>query len=78
MDSLRKEQMDHHTDLEDKDTTEKYSGNYSRRAQHPLVSDVAKVEYGTTVGEYDRYNMMRMVSLTANLAGTDLGAAGKK
>ncbi len=27
-------------------------------------------------GEYDRYNMMRMVSLTANLAGNDLGRAG--
>ena len=26
-------------------------------------------------GEFDRYNMQRMVSLTANIAGEDLGRA---
>jgi RND family efflux transporter MFP subunit len=44
-------------------------------APHPLVGDVAQVSYGTTVGEYDRYNMLRMVTLTANFAGEDLGRA---
>jgi multidrug efflux pump subunit AcrB len=44
-------------------------------APHPLVGDVARVSYGTTVGEYDRYNMLRMVTLTANFAGEDLGRA---
>jgi len=39
----------------------------------PLVRDVARVGYGTTVGEYDRYNMQRMVTLTANVVGEDLG-----
>ena len=39
----------------------------------PLVSDVAKVEYGTTLGEVDRYNMQRMVSFTANIHGRPLG-----
>lgn len=46
------------------------------KMQHPLISDVAKVEFGTTAGEYDRYNMMRMVSLTANITGKDLGSVG--
>jgi multidrug efflux pump subunit AcrB len=39
----------------------------------PLVADVAKVEYGTTPGEVDRYNMQRVVSLTANIHGKPLG-----
>jgi len=39
----------------------------------PLVSDLAKVEYGTVPGEVDRYNMQRVVSLTANIHGKALG-----
>lgn len=46
------------------------------KLQHPLIADVAKVAYGTCVGEYDRYNMMRMVGLTANIYGKDLGTVG--
>jgi multidrug efflux pump subunit AcrB len=38
-----------------------------------LLRDVAQVRPGTMPGEYDRYNMKRSVSLTANLAGEDLG-----
>ena len=38
-----------------------------------LLRDVAKVRRGTMPGEYDRYNMKRSVSLTANIAGEDLG-----
>jgi len=38
-----------------------------------LLRDVAKVNPGTMPGEYDRYNMKRVVSLTANIAGEDLG-----
>ena len=41
----------------------------------PLVSDVAKVRYGTTVGEVDRYNMQRVISFTANIQGKPLGQA---
>jgi multidrug efflux pump subunit AcrB len=39
----------------------------------PLVSDIAKVDYGTTFGEVDRYNMQRVISFTANLHGKPLG-----
>ena len=44
-------------------------------APRPLVGDVARVGYGTTIGEYDRYNMQRMVTITANVANEDLGSA---
>ena len=39
----------------------------------PLVADLAKVEFATTPGEVDRYNMQRVVSLTANIYGEPLG-----
>jgi multidrug efflux pump subunit AcrB len=38
-----------------------------------LLRDVAEVRRGTMPGEYDRYNMKRSISLTANIAGEDLG-----
>jgi len=38
-----------------------------------LLRDVAQARPGTMPGEYDRYNMKRTVSLTANIAGEDLG-----
>ena len=44
----------------------------------PLLSDVASVAYGTTVGEVDRYNMQRVVSLTANIHGKVLGDAARE
>jgi multidrug efflux pump subunit AcrB len=43
-----------------------------------LLRSVAKVQTGTTVGEYDRYNMQRQVSLTANITGEDLGRTAEK
>jgi multidrug efflux pump subunit AcrB len=41
--------------------------------QHPLIGDLASVEDGTTMGEYDRRNGFRMLTLSANMAGHDLG-----
>jgi multidrug efflux pump subunit AcrB len=38
-----------------------------------LLRDVARVAESTMPGEYDRYNMRRVVSLTANIEGEDLG-----
>jgi multidrug efflux pump subunit AcrB len=40
-----------------------------------LLRNVASVESGTTVGQYERYNMARVVGITANLGGWDLGRA---
>jgi multidrug efflux pump subunit AcrB len=43
------------------------------RRSHPLLGDVATVQNATIVGEYDRINGQRMVTLTANVFGEDLG-----
>jgi multidrug efflux pump subunit AcrB len=44
-------------------------------AAKPLLGDLARIENVTIVGEYDRINGQRMVTLTANVSGTDLGRA---
>lgn len=45
-----------------------------QRAGSPLLlRDVASVAESTMPGEYDRYNMRRVVSMTANVNGEDLG-----
>jgi multidrug efflux pump subunit AcrB len=41
----------------------------------PLLSDVADLKLGTAPGAVERYNMQRVVSLTANLYREPLGAA---
>ena len=44
----------------------------------PLVRDLAEVAPGRMIGEYARYNMQRMVTLTANVAGEDIGHAADR
>lgn len=39
------------------------------------LQNLASIVPGTAVGTYERYNMARVVSITANLHGTDLGTA---
>jgi len=43
-----------------------------------LLRNVASVKEGTTVGQYERYNMQRMITVTANIADTDLGSVTKQ
>jgi multidrug efflux pump subunit AcrB len=43
------------------------------QAAHPLLGDVARIENGTIVGEYDRIDGQRMVTLSANIGDEDLG-----
>jgi multidrug efflux pump subunit AcrB len=43
-----------------------------------LLRNVAKVNQGTTVGQYERYNMQRMITVTANIADADLGSVAKQ
>jgi multidrug efflux pump subunit AcrB len=43
-----------------------------------LLRNVASVTGSTAVGEYDRYNMQRMITLTANAVGVDLGTAASQ
>jgi multidrug efflux pump subunit AcrB len=40
-----------------------------------LMRNVAKVEQGTTIGTYERYNLVRVVSITANIHDIDFGSA---
>ncbi len=47
----------------------------SSRGNPVLLRNVASVAAGTAVGEYERYNGTRVVSITANLQGMDLGRA---
>lgn len=41
----------------------------------PLLSDVARASTGTTPGQVSHYNSQRTLRVTANIAGSDLGAA---
>ena len=47
-------------------------------ALHPLVGDVAQVRNGTMVGEYDRLNGQRMITISANVVGEDLGRVANR
>jgi multidrug efflux pump subunit AcrB len=44
-------------------------------AARPLLGDVATVSQHTAIGEYHRYNQQRMITVTANVHGQDLGTA---
>ena len=43
-----------------------------------LLRNVAGIAPGTAVGQYERYNMARVVSITANIHGSDLGSVLKQ
>jgi len=43
-----------------------------------LLRDMAQIRRGTMPGEYDRYNMTRLVSMTANIEGEDLGRVSRR
>ena len=49
-----------------------------RTAQQIDLRNVASVTDGTALGEYDRYNMQRMLTLSANISGEDLGHAAAR
>ncbi|MDZ4798354.1 MAG: efflux RND transporter permease subunit [Bryobacteraceae bacterium] len=44
-------------------------------ASRPLLGDVAQIKYGTAMGLVERYNMQRVISLTANVHDIPMGAA---
>jgi multidrug efflux pump subunit AcrB len=49
-----------------------------RSGQQIDVRNVAGVTDGTALGEYDRYNMQRMLTLSANIYGEDQGRAAAR
>src|SRR3989454_5969597 len=48
-----------------------------RNGEAVLLRNIAKVSEGTTPGQYERYNMQRMITVTANIGGADLGSVAK-
>lgn len=51
--------------------------NY-RDGQPLLLRDVAQISSGTMAGQFDRYNMKREITLTANISGQDLGSVSSE
>ncbi|HUQ69985.1 MAG TPA: efflux RND transporter permease subunit [Planctomycetaceae bacterium] len=51
--------------------------NY-RDGQALLLRDVAQISPGTMAGQFDRYNMKREITLTANISGQDLGSVSRE
>src|SRR5438552_728510 len=49
-----------------------------RNGQAILLRNIANVTQGATVGQYERYNMQRMITVTANLGGADLGSVSQQ
>ncbi len=47
----------------------------SRNGGTVLMRNLAKIEKGTTIGTYERYNLVRVVSITANIHDIDFGSA---
>ncbi|MCB1207631.1 MAG: efflux RND transporter permease subunit, partial [Verrucomicrobiae bacterium] len=47
----------------------------SRNGTPVLLRNLVDITEGTSVGTYERYNLARVVSITANLHGTDFGRA---
>jgi multidrug efflux pump subunit AcrB len=50
----------------------------SSSGKNVLLRNVAQITEGTAVGQYERYNMARVVSVTANIHGSDLGSVLKQ
>src|SRR6185436_2234978 len=63
---------------EAKTTTLEDLGNVpvtTSRGQTMLLRNIATLTPGIAVGTYERYNLVRLVRITANLYGSDLGTA---
>src|ERR1043166_4558615 len=49
-----------------------------REGQAILLRNLATVSEGTTIGQYERYNMQRVISVLANISGADLGSVARQ
>lgn len=67
-------------EIETVGSPEQLGGIPLRKTEHGqlLLRDVAVIERGSMPGQYDRYNMKRQVTLTANISGADLGAVASQ
>jgi len=53
-------------------------GGVKERTKDVLLRNIARIDTGTAMGEYDRYNMERLITVRANIAGGDLGGAARQ
>src|SRR5262249_13366115 len=53
-------------------------GNGNNGNKQLLLRDVARISEGKVPGEYDRYNMQRLLSISANVEGEDLGRVASR
>jgi multidrug efflux pump subunit AcrB len=51
---------------------------YTKDGERLLLRDVGVINPGTMPGQVDRYNMRRVVSMTGNVQGTDLGDVSRQ
>jgi multidrug efflux pump subunit AcrB len=49
-----------------------------RQGEPVLLRNIARVTESTTMGQYERYNMQRLLRVTANISGADLGTAAQE
>ncbi len=50
----------------------------NNRQSRPVLGDLATIERGKTFGQVERYNMQRVISITANIHGKPLGEVEKE
>ncbi len=53
-------------------------GKVRQETQRVLLRDFAQISKGVAVGQYERYNMERLITVRANVAGSDLGGAARE
>ena len=49
-----------------------------KRVKDVLLRNISTITNGTAMGEYDRYNMQRSITVRANISGDDLGGAARQ
>jgi multidrug efflux pump subunit AcrB len=50
----------------------------NKQGQQISLRQIANIDAGTVQGQYDRYNMQRMLTLNANISGEDLGRVARR
>ena len=53
-------------------------GRTKQQTKEVLLRNIAHISEGTAMGEYERYNMERMLTVRANIAGADLGSVARQ
>jgi multidrug efflux pump subunit AcrB len=49
-----------------------------KKTKDVLLRNISQITEGTAMGQYERYNMQRLITVRANVAGEDLGGATRR